>query len=348
MRNYYISIVVATRNDNHGENMRKKNQYFLDKAIDQIEKYKINAEIIVVEWNPPEKNLPLRKVIKIKKKYRKNVRFITVNRSIHKKFKYSDKIQFYQMIAKNVGVLRSNAKFILTTNIDIILSNELMNFIAQKKLEKKTLYRLDRYDIDFNNFKEINLKDDHYLKRVTLVNKKNYAYDVRKKIRYHVNFNFLYLIDFIFFRIKHSLFKKKLNFSEIIKNFFIKLPQLFSYKLHTNACGDFLLMDKKTWHKLRGFDEFEGYSWHLDSLFMWKAFYNKITIKNLKYKIFHMNHKIGSGYSPGSNKLFNKLIKKNIKFINDNEFHRIVKNKSNFTRFKNANWGLKKEKLREF
>src|SRR5258705_4390417 len=51
------------------------------------------------------------------------------------------------MIAKNVGIRRARGNFILATNIDIVFSDELMQFIARKKLDPKKIYRVDRYDI---------------------------------------------------------------------------------------------------------------------------------------------------------------------------------------------------------
>ena len=56
--NYYISFVVTTRNDDHGKNMFKKNQFFLDMWADKVKKYKIESELVIVEWNPdPKKSL---------------------------------------------------------------------------------------------------------------------------------------------------------------------------------------------------------------------------------------------------------------------------------------------------
>ena len=52
------------------------------------------------------------------------VRIITVSNNDHKKFKNSEKLKIFQMIAKNVGIKRSNGKFILVTNIDIIFSDD--------------------------------------------------------------------------------------------------------------------------------------------------------------------------------------------------------------------------------
>ena len=34
-----------------------KNQFFLDMWADKVKKYKIESELVIVEWNPDSKNL---------------------------------------------------------------------------------------------------------------------------------------------------------------------------------------------------------------------------------------------------------------------------------------------------
>jgi hypothetical protein len=51
------------------------------------------------------------------------------------------------MIAKNAGIRRARGEFVLATNIDILFSDELMAFIAGRRLERGKMYRLDRYDV---------------------------------------------------------------------------------------------------------------------------------------------------------------------------------------------------------
>ena len=132
--------------------------------------------------------------------------------------------------------------------------------------------------------------------------------------------------------------RKQFQFSEEIK-------KLFEKKLHTNACGDFTLASRHIWNNISAYYEFEGYSWHIDSIFMWKAFYNNYKFSELKHEIFHMNHDIGSGYNFNNNKLFNNLKKKKISYISNNQFNgKIKKNlKINKNLYANNNWGLKNE-----
>ena len=50
------------------------------------------------------------------------------------------------MIAKNVGIRRARGQFILATNIDILFSDELAEYLATRRLEHGRMYRIDRHD----------------------------------------------------------------------------------------------------------------------------------------------------------------------------------------------------------
>ena len=56
-------------------------------------------------------------------------------------------LPLFQMIAKNVGIRRARGRFVLVTNIDIVFSNELVEYLASGRLEPGLLYRVDRHDI---------------------------------------------------------------------------------------------------------------------------------------------------------------------------------------------------------
>ena len=58
---YEFSFIVATRNDNHGGNMRERNQFFINRWINDVKKYNLNCELIIVDWNS---KIPLRKILK--------------------------------------------------------------------------------------------------------------------------------------------------------------------------------------------------------------------------------------------------------------------------------------------
>jgi len=144
----YISVVVAARNDNHGENMLGRMQASLGSWIRLAQRYNIPSEIVVVEWNPPIDRPPLKDALVWPESTAPcAIRFVQVPPEVHESIPHARAIHLHQMIAKNVGIRRARGQFVLATNIDIIFSARLMQFLAQRTLEEDAFYRIDRYDI---------------------------------------------------------------------------------------------------------------------------------------------------------------------------------------------------------
>src|SRR5579864_7929447 len=103
-----LSVVATARNDNHGGRFLYRMQHFVDGFIEQCKRHQLNAELIIVEWNPPEDTEPLSQVIKFPDdKGPCEVRFICVPKEAHMKLSHSDKLPLFQMIGKNVGIRRA-------------------------------------------------------------------------------------------------------------------------------------------------------------------------------------------------------------------------------------------------
>lgn len=143
----YISLVVTARNDDHGGDLLKRMQAFTDGWIEQSNRFALESELIIVEWNQVEGRPPLAEALQwpVGNTYCV-VRVITVPPSVHKRYQHAESLALYQMIAKNVGVRRARGEFILATNIDILFSNELMEKLARRDLSKAKMYRIDRLD----------------------------------------------------------------------------------------------------------------------------------------------------------------------------------------------------------
>lgn len=144
----YVSIVVAARNDNHGGNMLARMQAFVDSWTIQAQLYRLESEIVVVEWNPPADRPHLAEVLSLPvNRNICDVRFIEVPADLHAGIPNSVAIPLHQMIAKNVGIRRARGQFVLATNLDIVCSRQLMEYLAMRRLESGVMYRLDRYDV---------------------------------------------------------------------------------------------------------------------------------------------------------------------------------------------------------
>jgi len=147
----YISFVVTARNDDHGGNLLHRMGIFVRALLDQAKRHNLAAELILVEWNPPQNRPRLREILPWpKEKGPCSVRVIEVSPDIHARFQHSDRLPLFQMIAKNVGIRRARGRFVLATNVDILLSEEFMEFLASRQLSTKFMYRIDRYDAPAN------------------------------------------------------------------------------------------------------------------------------------------------------------------------------------------------------
>src|ERR1039457_4630914 len=144
----YLSVVVTARNDDHGGNLLRRMQVFVDAWINQAKRHNLSSELIVVEWNPPAGRQRLAEALRWPGDTGPcDVRILEVPPAVHARYRHAAALPLYQMIAKNVGIRRARGEFILATNIDILFSDELVQFLASRRLEKGRMYRLDRYDV---------------------------------------------------------------------------------------------------------------------------------------------------------------------------------------------------------
>ncbi len=308
-RKPYLSVVAASRNDDHGGNPLNRSQIFINNLARQCEKYGLPAEIIIVDWNAVMGFPGLAAVLNLPPEtHYCHGRVITVPAALHQQLKYAEKLPFFQMIAKNVGIRRAQGQFILATNIDIIFSNELIQFLAKQTLESQKQYRVDRNDIHGQLTQEANL--DEVI---------DYAWS--NPIRAHRRYRPEKLVKHLY---KNGVIKRqcKPNGRYLLKQEGVKVVQneevwevrpdrsVNMTHLHTNACGDFTLLSREGWMTIGGYPEFEAYSFNIDSMGMMAAHYAGYEEVSLlpPCVCFHIEHAVGSGWSPeGDEKLFNRL-----------------------------------------
>jgi hypothetical protein len=144
----YLSVVATARNDDHGGNPLYRMQLFVDGLIAQCDRYQLPAELVLVEWNPPADRPRLVDVLHWPPGDGWcRVRIVEVPAELHARLEHSDRLPLFQMIGKNVGIRRARGTFVIATNIDILFSDELMQFLAARKLDENRVYRTDRVDV---------------------------------------------------------------------------------------------------------------------------------------------------------------------------------------------------------
>jgi hypothetical protein len=143
----YLSLVVTARNDDHGGNLLGRMQMFVNGWTTHALRHNLASELIIVEWNPPADRPRLQEALQWPEDFGPcAVRFLEVPPELHRRYEHAEALPLYQMIAKNVGIRRARGRFILATNIDILFSNELAAFLAERQLDPNRMYRIDRHD----------------------------------------------------------------------------------------------------------------------------------------------------------------------------------------------------------
>lgn len=251
-----LSIVATSRNDNHGQEMNKRMRMFVRGLIHQCNKFKLRAELIIVEWNPPAENELLHTILpQPQAGDYLTLRYIVVPNEIHNQYRFAQSIPLYQMIAKNVGIRRAQSNFILCTNVDILFSDELMRHLAEGKLDTDKFYRANRCDIpsaiDENASVEQQLKycESNIIRRLGYNSQLQYMVNWPKWI---YSYNWLATMANQAARIRQEL---------VTDPYYLSIV-----RLDTNACGDFTLMHKDMWMNIEGYPELDLYSIHIDSM----------------------------------------------------------------------------------
>lgn len=286
----YVSFVVAARNDNYGGNFLHRFQVFLDALVKLWAKHSLQAELVVVEWNPPTDRPRLSEVVSAPNlSETSQIRFVEVPAAIHKRLPNGDRMPMFEYLAKNVGIRRASGEHILVTNPDIIFSDEMIQLLAARQLKPDCFYRVDRYDVG---------------KQVPL------GLSIQKTLRFCAKHAFRAnpiqggTIPVGRFA-RRQLIKR--NLSRLLTHKAIRgllrrcrkgnmapptvevRPDARLGLLHVNAPGDFLLMASSKWHELRAFPELPTHS-HIDSYMVYIAAAAGLKQVVLPCRIYHQEH----------------------------------------------------------
>jgi len=248
------------------------------------------------------------------------------------------------MWAKNVGLRRAEAKFIVATNIDVLLSDHLMARIARAELSEKKMYRSDRFDLPANYAEKhsYSFADSDAFRNIMRIN--------RRGAISHIGG--LRPEALKFFSTRPQKGGKRLR--EKLRLFFrqhgIPVKVRSKYELHTNACGDFTILVKEAWEGLRGYPEIAAYSFHVDSILCAQAHNNGFQELVLPYPEvhFHVDHQ--DGWSPEASKLlFKRLRDKGIPYLDQElsayeDFCRLSRPP---VLFNSPNWGFGDQSFHE-
>ncbi len=339
-----FSFVATSRNDDHGGDVLRRTQSFIRRLGEQALRHEVRCELVLVDWNPPQGRAPLADVLAWPAGSEWfSARVITVPPALHRELAFSKRLAMFQMIAKNVGIRRARGAYMIATNIDIIFSDELFHWLKSGEMREGALYRSDRWDIP----NEIQLEPDfdtllarahgEHIRR-NLSSGTHIRRDSEFINTYGNRFDHsvYYPMEGILMRLKAGIAKAPgLGRDDLLQSLdtIIKqdLPQLrrdfFIPVLHTNGCGDFTMMSRRDWFALRGYPEWQVFSWNIDSVIVYQAHYNGIAIEELDASRvhYHIEHDNGSGWTPeGAESLWSRLAERGLPLIDYRQFYQII------------------------
>ncbi|WP_308910057.1 hypothetical protein [Pseudokordiimonas caeni] len=211
-----ISFVGFARNDGYVEGYEDRLRSTVGMVEEQARKFGICVEYILVEWNPPFDRPALHEIFAgYTSGANFSLRIITVPSTNHRGFRGAAEREMHPGRALNVGFRRARGRFITSLSSDVFLSDGVFQYLSTEELNDDAVYRLDRYDVDPE--KTIGLAAATSADREAML--------AAAVVQHHG------------------------TLSSAMAAYYGLKP------LHTNACGDFMLMGREIWHGIRGVPE---------------------------------------------------------------------------------------------
>lgn len=318
--------------------MLKRMRVFVKGLIHQCNKFKLPCELIMVEWNPRENEKLLNEILPTagNEDYL-TIRYIIVPNGIHSTLAFSAQIPLFQMIAKNVGIRRAKADYVVCTNVDLLFSDELFACLAKRNLEKGSFYRANRCDVP-NTINENQGVDEQLM---------FCASNIKKRLGKSNSYpNFTHTSGVMF---RYWIFQPVLKMLSKLKATYANSVEDVLDTLDLDACGDFTLMSKEDWLNIQAYPELEIYSIHIDSMGILAAAAQGMRQVIFDYKAcaYHMEHTGGWEFGNPIEKIHFYTKKPMLDWWTVREAGLyIIKNKSKFNLNKD-NWGLNDVALKE-
>lgn len=265
------------RNDDYGGNWTNRINAFLKVLAHQADRTQTPVEMVFVEYNPvPNKPFLYQSLVLPKNEFFA-VRFIVVPPEFHKSLPDNEKVPICEFIAKNIGIRRAKGEWVVATNPDTLYGDDLFDFIASESLDVGSFYRINRQDLSVN-WVDPKLSAEDILKDACT-----------RRIK-------------VLFNNKTVYVSYKEWFSSMIHGrswrIFLQCPAFNPWRkvdsdesaIHENAAGDFLLMHKSAWDKVRGYDQVTVGSGVLDGYIMYVLYCLGFRQRILPHSLYHIYH----------------------------------------------------------
>jgi len=144
-----LAAVTVGRNDDYMVDFRER----LLATVSWNVKYLV-SEFIFVEWNPPADRELLS--LELTKKF-DCVRAYVVPPAIHEEVCQNQSIKLLEYHAKNVGIRRAQAPWIMSTNADAAVGLDSVNTLLNTELDNNVLWTAERWDIPWRENRQTDI-----------------------------------------------------------------------------------------------------------------------------------------------------------------------------------------------
>jgi len=256
-----ISFVFAVHDPEYGGGLLTRTQRHIDALIELANRYRLFSEIVIVEWNPRQDRPRFRDSLRWPDDLgHVCLRFIEVPLAIHRTLPNSDRLPIFEYIAKNAGLRRARGQFLLATNPDLFFSPALMRWLARTSLSPDRFYRIDRRDLSEEIPGDLSLSSQ-------------FRFCSQHVAHVHAFFGSYRPGDADGERSLRDEYDRCMHEMASANRWTDTLDARLIFSadgLHRNAAGDFFLMDRGWWHRLRGYPELYTHA-HIDSILCWVA-----------------------------------------------------------------------------
>ena len=289
MNDPYISLVFVGRNDNYGGDFKQRLQVCVNDAFQQLNKRQINAEILFVNYNPIAAGVRIEDFISWPVSTDTVlVKMVSVPSEHHQQIISEGTVKnvpVLEYVAKNIGIRRAKGEYLLLMNPDILIPDSIYQYIAARKLNRSSFYRVDRVDyrVELNGVPS------------GLNEVKNAAFQVYLKgfkygMKGYSNWKLWVLRGFNAFRILfHLRIIVALRYPFLLIGWKPN-PHNAEFQYHCNVSGDFMLMHRDNWLELKGYPENTYMSLHTDALMVVMAATSGLMEVIFSSPIFHKDH----------------------------------------------------------
>lgn len=162
----YLTLVTFVRNDDYTNDYLVRVRRAWRFLVSQLEHHRLEAEIVIVEWNPPGERPLVSELLECPPDGGYvTVRVIVVDEKFHAGFLGGHQRAVHVHATANVGIRRARGSFVVLKMSDTFYSQGLMDQISKRTLLTDAVYRCDRIDSSVDTGELERLGDDELIER---------------------------------------------------------------------------------------------------------------------------------------------------------------------------------------